>query len=101
MDPAERICDRARLLDEYHGEEDLLRRVIDAFDREYVDRMSRIRAAVDRGDHWNLSRESHAFKGSVSTFFARAAFAAARRMEEDHDLSNAPANIVLFEREVI
>lgn len=89
MSSAGHIYDQARLLDEYHGDEELLRRVIDAFDREYRDRMQRLRKAITAGDQWTFNRESHAFKGSVAIFFARSAFDAAVAMENDRDLSQA------------
>lgn len=100
MDSPDAIYDKTRLLDEYRGEPDLLSRVIDAFEREYVDRMARLRDGIEAQDKWTINREGHAFKGSVATFFARSAANTAGELENARDFPTASRLANVFEQDV-
>jgi PAS domain S-box-containing protein len=73
--------DRAELLDRVGGDVKLLRELVGVFLDSWPGQVSELRAALERGDGPTLARVAHTLKGTVGTLGARAAYAAAQRLE--------------------
>jgi HPt (histidine-containing phosphotransfer) domain-containing protein len=77
----EEELNRADLLDRVEGDFGLLKEVVDVFRDTYPGMLVELKQAVDRRDAAALTRTAHTLKGMVANFGARAAFAAALRLE--------------------
>jgi two-component system sensor histidine kinase/response regulator len=75
------IFDKDELVEECEGDMQALARWVEIFDRDYRDRMPRLQAAVQAGDCDAMMKEAHALKGGIATFFAKAAYDTAYRLE--------------------
>jgi CheY-like chemotaxis protein len=80
--PAEEVLDRTHALAAAGGDASLLRELVQLFGTERPRWLTDIRAAVSRRDAEPLRRSIHILRGSLETFGARSASAAARRLEE-------------------
>lgn len=89
---SEKVLDAAGLLEEYDDDVEFLAKMIEAFNRDSADRMPKLLDAISAGDAETVSTESHALKGGVGNFFARAAFETAAELEQmgrSQDLAGA------------
>lgn len=78
----EDILDREELLEEYDDEKDIIARMAEIFDRDYNERIVKLRAAIADGNAEVVKEEAHALKGGTGNFFAKAAFATANDLEQ-------------------
>jgi two-component system sensor histidine kinase/response regulator len=76
------VLDRDLALSRVGGDVDLLREIAVLFLDEYPKFLNDLRIAVSAGDARAIERTAHGLKGSVSHFGARAAWEAARSMED-------------------
>jgi len=84
--------DPATALARVNGDMELLRELVRMFLEECPRMMARLREALAAGDPSALERTAHQFKGAVGHFGARAAVAAAQRLEglgREEDLAHA------------
>ncbi|MGB0581917.1 MAG: response regulator, partial [Limisphaerales bacterium] len=103
MENIDDILDAEGIEEEYEGDSDILNRMIEIFDRDYAERILRLREAINSGDATTVKEEAHALKGGTGNFFAKAAFAAAHALEEmgqAGDLDGASAACDKFELHV-
>jgi HPt (histidine-containing phosphotransfer) domain-containing protein len=77
----EEELNRADLLDRVEGDRELLKEVVDLFRTTYPGMLADVKQAVDRRDAPALMRSAHTLKGVVANFGAKAAYAAALRLE--------------------
>jgi signal transduction histidine kinase/DNA-binding response OmpR family regulator/HPt (histidine-containing phosphotransfer) domain-containing protein len=73
--------DRSELLEECDDDRDYVGRMLEMFEGDVDERMSRLRQAVESADCGTIMREAHAIKGGVGNFFAKAAFETAHKLE--------------------
>jgi PAS domain S-box-containing protein len=95
--------DRAALLAGVDGNRRLLRELVRLFLADCPVRLKGIKEAVRRGDAEALRMEAHTLKGSVGTFAAKQALAAAERLEimgRDGDLDKAGAACITLESQL-
>ncbi|MDB5309227.1 MAG: barA 2 [Gemmataceae bacterium] len=95
--------DWPRALDQVGGDRGLLRELTGLFLEEYRRLSADLRAAIARADAAGVRRAAHTLKGSLDTFAASAARAAALRLEDmgrDGDLAGVGAAAATLEREV-
>jgi signal transduction histidine kinase/CheY-like chemotaxis protein/HPt (histidine-containing phosphotransfer) domain-containing protein len=81
-EPGQGVWEPANALARIGGDERLLRELVRLFLAEYTRWLAEIRAAVAGRNAARLRPAAHSLKGSLGTFGARAAFAAAQRLEE-------------------
>jgi CheY-like chemotaxis protein len=79
--PADELIDRAAALERVGGDKQLLAELAKLFRREWPGWLTEIRAAVAAGDAARLRLFAHTLRGSAANFGARAACAAAQRLE--------------------
>jgi HPt (histidine-containing phosphotransfer) domain-containing protein len=80
--PGGLVFDRNVALDRVQGDHELLQEIIALFFEETPALLAQIKEAIARRDGKALERAAHTLKGSVGTFGAKAAFAAALRLEQ-------------------
>ncbi len=73
--------DREELLEEYEDDTETLAHMIGIFDRDYSERLPKLRAAVESGDWDTVMNEAHALKGGLGNFFADDSYATAQQLE--------------------
>jgi len=78
---AEQVVDRKELARRFGGHQRLLREAVSEFLADCPQQMTRLRAAVDKGDHHAAARAAHALKEAVSNFAAPAVVEAAQELE--------------------
>src|SRR5712692_1674797 len=76
------VLDRAALLARVEGDMALLEQLVQLFLRTYPPLLAEIRGALAQGDAKSLERTSHKLKGTLSSFAAPLATAAAQRLEQ-------------------
>jgi CheY-like chemotaxis protein/HPt (histidine-containing phosphotransfer) domain-containing protein len=99
-EPAEAIFDRAAALRAVGGDPGLLQELAAVFLAEYPAWMTEIREAVARQDAPTLARAAHKLKGALAPLGARAAHAAAERLESlgrEGDLTHGPSACAFLE----
>lgn len=97
------IFDKDELLEECEGDMVMLARWVEIFDRDFVTRMPQLQAAVRAADCEEIMRQAHAFKGGIGTFFAKAAYETAHRLElmgRDANSANVVAALQQLETEI-
>ena len=75
------ILDLEALLEEYDSDKEVLRRMVEIFDRDARGRLTRLREAIQAGNAKLVKEEAHALKGGVGAFYAGAAFETAYVLE--------------------
>jgi PAS domain S-box-containing protein len=101
--PASAVFDPHATLARVHGDSAMLQEVIQLFCAETPELLAAARAAITRGDSQALQRAAHALKGTVRSFGAQAAGAAALRLEvmgRSGDLTQAALACAALEQEV-
>ena len=76
------IVDRETLLNQFDGDQELLREVIAIFLEDHEHQIQQIVAAVTTGDAKTLEAAAHTLKGSVANFGAEPARTAAFALEQ-------------------
>jgi HPt (histidine-containing phosphotransfer) domain-containing protein len=90
------VLDRESALDHVGGDAQLLAEIAGLFLNEYPAQLATLTAAVQQGDPRLVEKTAHALKGSLATFGAQPAVAAALKLEQAGragDLSQAPVLI--------
>jgi HPt (histidine-containing phosphotransfer) domain-containing protein len=103
VDRDRKLCDMQMALARMGGNALILREVIEMVRADIPEMLCRLRAAVSAGDAAAVEREAHGVAGTVVTFDADAAVAAARRLQSmghSGDLSQAEAATELLEQEI-
>jgi HPt (histidine-containing phosphotransfer) domain-containing protein len=98
-----RAFDRQAVLEQADGDEEFVAEVIGLFLDDAPGRMAEIRQAVQQRDAKRLTAGAHALKGSAGCLSARAAMAAAFRLEtigKSGDLADATEALMDLEQEV-
>lgn len=88
--------DRAKVLDNLGGDEELLAEIAGLFAAAWPEILAKLRAALAAADADSLRAAAHALKGAVANFCADTAVHAVRRLEitsKAGDLSGAPAQL--------
>jgi two-component system, sensor histidine kinase and response regulator len=101
--PAEMVFDRVAALARVEGDEELLRNMIRLFLAQAEKLLPEIRSAGERDDGKTLERSAHKLKGSMGSFGADRAFAAALRLEvmgRNGECARAKEACLDLEREV-
>ena len=97
------ILDEAELMEEVDHDKDLLRRMVEIFNRDADQRLPKLKEAIASGNAEVVKQEAHALKGGIGTFFADTAFKTAYTLEnmgESGDLSEAAATLAAMEGEL-
>jgi HPt (histidine-containing phosphotransfer) domain-containing protein len=97
------VLDWDAALQRMAGDRELLQELINIFLAALPEQIAQIRNAVATRDAPRLHRAAHALKGTVSTFSAKHAFAAAEALErigDDGDLSTADIALNTLEQEL-
>ena len=76
------ILDQDGLREECDEYGDLLGTMIEIFERDTAERLTKLRAAIPAGDCEVVTSEAHALKGGVGNFFAGESYETAGRLEE-------------------
>lgn len=77
----ELVVERKALLEGLDNDTQLLNEVIGIFLADYPGKLAELRTAVATGNAEHIASSSHALRGSISTFGAKAAVEAAHRLE--------------------
>lgn len=99
----QRILDAEALLDEYDGDKDVLRRMVEIFERDTKGRLAKLRGAIQTGNAKVVKEEAHALKGGVGAFYASEAYEAAYALEilgAKEDLRDAERTLGALERQL-
>jgi PAS domain S-box-containing protein len=99
----EDVLNETELLDQVAGDHNLLRKVVQVFQKEYPERLSIIAEAVDSGDAKMIDSVAHKLKGSTGTLGGHRAMNAAYRLEsigKSGDLSEAREALKQLELEL-
>jgi len=102
-DPVDAVFNLQTTLDRVEGDQTLLQQLIELFTNQSVKTLSEIEAAIERRDSSALERAAHKLKGSVGSFGADKAFAAALRLERlgrNSDFTDCQAAYVDLRREM-
>jgi len=75
------LLQKEALLERLDNDTQLLKEVIGIFLADYPGKLANLRAAVTTRDYTEIADGSHAFRGSISTFGAKDAVDAARKLE--------------------
>jgi two-component system, sensor histidine kinase and response regulator len=100
---SEAVFDQHAALARVHGDSELFRDIVDLFFAEIPEILSTFHQAVARGDTQAVEHTAHSLKGTVSSFGAQAACAAALRLEvmgRDGDLTQIAPACAELEREI-
>ena len=100
---SDEILDAEELLEECDGDKDMLARWVEIFDRDYQERLPKLRAAIQDGDCEALMSQAHAIKGGVGNFFAIAASETAHKLEmmgRNKEPSDAEATLSTLESDL-
>jgi CheY-like chemotaxis protein/HPt (histidine-containing phosphotransfer) domain-containing protein len=98
--PAVVGVDRARLMEQLGGDEELLREVVGLFHQGFARSLAGLRAAMEAGDAARLEREAHSLRGSVAVFGCAPATEMAHQLETQGragDLTGAAAVLAELE----
>jgi len=93
--------DRVSLLERVEGDQELLVEMVHLFQQDAPGLLATISEALQRGDMPLLERSAHSLKGAASNLSAKAAAAAAMRLEADaknHDAAAAKATFAQVEQ---
>jgi HPt (histidine-containing phosphotransfer) domain-containing protein len=96
-------CDLQIALARMGGNANVLREIIEMVRADIPAMLGRLRAAVAAGDSAAVEREAHSIAGTVVTFNADAALAAAQRLQSighSGELSGAQAATEVLEQEI-
>jgi len=88
------VFDRAEMMKNFAGDVELFVQVAEIFLDDEPQQLAALQAALDSGDLEALRAAAHKLKGSVATFAAADALAAAKALEQackDGDASRLPA----------
>ena len=102
-EPAEAVFDRHAALARVHGDSEMLQDIVGLFFAETPALLCALREAITRGDGQALTRVAHSLQGTVSSFGAPAARAAALRLEalgRGGDVTHAEPACAALEREI-
>ncbi|MGH7171570.1 MAG: response regulator [Gemmataceae bacterium] len=102
-EPARRILDAEALMDEYDGDKDVLRRMVEIFDRDCKGRLAKLREAIQAGNARVVKEEAHALKGGVGVFYASAVYETAFALESmgaKEELREAHGTFCILERQL-
>jgi signal transduction histidine kinase/DNA-binding NarL/FixJ family response regulator/HPt (histidine-containing phosphotransfer) domain-containing protein len=97
------VLDRADLWSRVGGDHAFLRQMVELFAWTYPDLVSGVDEALARGEAAQVASLAHTLKGTISSFSAKRATAAALRLEEigrSGDLAEAAAQILELKREL-
>jgi HPt (histidine-containing phosphotransfer) domain-containing protein len=100
---AEMVVDRQALLDSLDNDAVLLKEVVGIFLSAYPGKLTELRAAVMAGDCQHIAWSAHGLLGSVSTFGAKTAVEAARRLESmglEENVGGVDEAFAVLEREL-
>jgi two-component system sensor histidine kinase/response regulator len=75
------VLDREALLEQAGGDPELVLRLIELFAEDRAETLDAIREGLEAADAKRVERAAHRLKGSLGTLAARAAHAAALRLE--------------------
>lgn len=103
MDPGRKLCDMQMALARMGGNATVLREVIEMVRADIPEILCRLRAAVAAGDSAAVEREAHSIAGTVITFNADAAVAAAQHLQslgKSGNLLHAEAATEVLEQEI-
>jgi len=78
---AQRTLDVEALMEEYEGDKDVLRRMVEIFERDSKGRVAKLREAIQAGNARVVKEEAHALKGGVGAFYANAVYDTAYALE--------------------
>jgi CheY-like chemotaxis protein len=95
------ILDEAALLEECDNDKQMLQRMIEMFDRDASQRLTKLREAARSGNASVLKQEGHALKGGIGIFYARAAYDTAYELEKmgaEGNVTEAEGTLSLLER---
>lgn len=76
------VLDQEELIEEIDEDSDLLSTMLDMYDRDIEQRLTKLREAIPAGDSETIAAEAHAIKGGVGNFFAGESFETAGRLED-------------------
>ena len=102
-EPAAAVFDRHTALARVQGDNEMLQDIVELFFTETPALLSALREAIARGDGQALTRAAHSLQGTVSSFGAPAACAAALRLEalgRSGDVTQAESASAELEREI-
>jgi signal transduction histidine kinase/ligand-binding sensor domain-containing protein/HPt (histidine-containing phosphotransfer) domain-containing protein/ActR/RegA family two-component response regulator len=97
------VFDQDALNHRLEGDEQLLKTLIDVFNRDFPKQLERLHIAVSEQDADTLARIAHGMKSAIATFHAEPARKAALRLEEigrSQDLDSAPQLLTHLEDEL-
>lgn len=97
------VFDRDALMLRLEGDEQLLKTLIDVFNRDYPKQLERLHHAVSEQDVDTLTRVAHGMKSAIATFHAEPARKAALHLEEigrDRDIGSASQLLTHLEDEL-
>jgi two-component system, sensor histidine kinase and response regulator len=100
---AERILDAEALMEEYDGDRDVLRRMVEIFERDSRGRLAKLREAIQARNAKVVKEEAHALKGGVGAFYASAVYETAYNLESmgaREDLREADRTFRVLERQL-
>jgi len=101
--PCAAVFDPQAALSRVRGDRDMLLDIVRLFFDEIPELLSTLRTSIARGDGRAIERTAHSVKGTVSSFGAQAAQAAALKLEEigrSGDLTHVETAGAALEREV-
>ena len=94
------MFDETALLEDFAGDEDILREACAVFLKELNNMLGDVRAALAAGDLKTLERAAHSLKGAASNFRADSVTQAAQALEtaaKQGQIADAPAKIAALE----
>jgi two-component system sensor histidine kinase/response regulator len=97
------ILDEAALLEECDNDKELLRRMVEIFDRDCKERLPKVRKAIQTGNTDVVRNEAHTLKGGIGTFYADVAYQTAytlERMGTEGNLKDAESAFRTLERQL-
>jgi HPt (histidine-containing phosphotransfer) domain-containing protein len=98
-----KVCDLSGTLSRMGGDHQLLQQIVQFFQEDAPEYLSRLHSAVDEGDPDRVLHAAHSLHGLVVTFGAEAASLAALRLEDigrSGDLSSVDEAVADLEDEI-
>jgi HPt (histidine-containing phosphotransfer) domain-containing protein len=92
------IFDMSLALEQFDGDHELLSEIAGVFIEDYQSMLSRIRTAIEDGDHKSLERAAHALKGVVVNFCCTCAAEHSQELEAMGNTSEMSAAELTFTR---